>query len=91
MNKLPHPPPLRLTQAVYISATAAYKGGIDRIALLPQVMSCHQTFVPLMWAIGIGLVLSGSHSPTRLTDKETFKYLDHFFFYFFFLPESHGF
>lgn len=26
MNKLSHPPPLRLTQAVYVSATAAYKG-----------------------------------------------------------------
>lgn len=35
-----------------------------------------------MWAIGIGLVLSGSHSPTHLTDKETFKYLTFFFFFF---------
>lgn len=38
MDKLPHPPPLRLTQAAYASATAEYKGGMDRNTLLLQVM-----------------------------------------------------
>lgn len=53
MNKLPHPLPLRLTQAACLWE---YKRGIGRITLFQQ--DFHPT--RLMVALGIGLILSAS-------------------------------
>lgn len=82
----PHPPPPRLTQAVYVSVTAAYEG--EQTESLWCCKSWHQTFKLLMWTTGLGLVSSVSHSPTFFADKETFKYLDQFFFFFLFARKS---
>lgn len=76
MDKLPHPPPLRLTQAAYVSGTAEYKGGMDRSTLLLQVKPPDNNVSdvdPWYWfslvlvlVFSLGLV---NHIPTHLANK----------------------